>query len=107
MLLELRGQLTCTGCLRSIVIGDSWLKVVAKASDGVLTLSDLHRLICKKCGAREPNYAAPTNWSEISGDAFDATDGRLRSENEERESPFDFYYYDGLRAEDGARTDSD
>lgn len=37
MLLEPRGQLTCIGCSRSIVIGVTWLAAAAKATDGVLT----------------------------------------------------------------------
>lgn len=107
MLLELRGQLTCSGCSRSIVIGESWLAAAAKASDGILLRSDLHRLICKQCGTRKPHYVEPINWATTSDDGYDAADERSRSVDERPESPFDFYYYDELRAEDGTRSDND
>lgn len=103
MLLKPRGQLTCTGCSRSIVIGDNWLAEAAKATDGVVTLSDLHRLICKKCGAREPTYDEPIDWLATSDNWYDSGDQRSASADEERDSPFDFYYYDELQTEDGAR----
>lgn len=105
MLLELRGQLTCSGCSRSIVIGESWLAAAAKANDGILLRSDLHRLICKQCGIREPTYVEPTRWATTSDDGCDAVDERLRSVDEPSECPFDFYYYDELLAEDGTRSD--
>jgi len=87
------------------VIGVSWLAAAAKATYGVLALTDLKRLICKRCGACEPTYDEPVSWSVTSDNWYQLGDQKTGSEDEERESPFDFYYYDELRATDGVGPD--
>lgn len=104
MVLEPRGQLTCSDCLRSIVLSDVWLKSASGASGHELTGADLHRLCCKSCGTHYPDYMPPIDWAMGSGHAQNI-DHYLSMDIEERESPYDFYYEQ--LAEDGGRPDDD
>ena len=107
MIIEPRGQLTCTGCLRSIVISSGWLTAASKRAGGASSEVDLSRLVCRKCGARDPNYIGPIGWSQGQEQEEEIFDTRLKSEIEDRESPYDFYYHDQQVAEDGSQLGSD